>query len=47
LLCHALGISFQRYWQFSISKTALSVLSLYTDGAILELFNDTSHLRED
>ncbi len=47
LLCHALGVSFQRHWQFSISKTALSVLSWYTDGAILELFNDTSHLRED
>jgi alpha-ribazole phosphatase len=44
LLCHALGVSFQRHWQFSISKSALSVLSLYTDSAILELFNDTSHL---
>jgi alpha-ribazole phosphatase len=44
LLCHALGVGFQRHWQFSISQTALSILSLYTDGAILELFNDTSHL---
>lgn len=44
LLCHALGISFQRHWQFPILQTALSVLSVYTEGAILELFNDTSHL---
>jgi alpha-ribazole phosphatase len=44
LLCHALGIDFQRHWQFPISKTALSVLSVYTEGAILELYNDTSHL---
>ena len=44
LLCHVLGVSFQRHWQFPISKTALSVLSVYTEGAILELFNDTTHL---
>jgi len=44
MLCHALGVDFQRHWQFPISQTALSVLSLYTEGAILELFNDTSHL---
>lgn len=43
-LCHALGVGFQRHWQFPISQTALSVLSLYTKGAILELYNDTSHL---
>ena len=44
LLCHALGVTFQRHWQFPILQTALSVLSLYPEGAILELFNDTSHL---
>ena len=44
LLCHVLGVNFQRHWQFSISKSALSILSLYKDGALLELFNDTSHL---
>jgi alpha-ribazole phosphatase len=44
LLCHALGLGFQHYWQFFVARTGLSILSWYAEGAILELFNDTSHL---
>jgi alpha-ribazole phosphatase len=46
LLCHTLGVNFQRHWQFSISQAALSILSVYTDSTILDLFSDTSHLQE-
>lgn len=44
LLCHALGLGFQHYWQFFIARTGLSIISWYPEGAILELFNDISHL---
>ncbi len=44
LLCLALGIELNHYWQFSVSSASLSEITFYTRGAIINLFNDTSHL---
>lgn len=39
-----LGVDLNRYWQFRISQTSLSELNVFTDSAILNLLNDTTHL---
>jgi len=44
LICLALDISPLMYWQFYVSTASLSEISFYPAGAILNLFNDTSHL---
>ncbi len=44
LICHALGLPPNQYWQFHLSTAALSQVSVYPQGAILNLFNDTSHI---
>ena len=46
LLCLALGIDLNRHWQFEVASASVSEISYYGEGAILKLFNDTSHLRE-
>jgi alpha-ribazole phosphatase len=44
LLCFTLGVDLNRYWQFRISQASLTVINFYEDNAILNLFNDVSHL---
>jgi alpha-ribazole phosphatase len=44
LLCLALGLSPQAYWQFAVSPASLSELCVYEQGAILTRLNDTHHL---
>ncbi|MDD2922838.1 MAG: alpha-ribazole phosphatase [Anaerolineales bacterium] len=46
LLCLALGVDLNRYWKFRVSQASLTVLNFYEDKAILNLFNDVSHLQE-
>jgi len=45
LLCRALGLPPQAYWQFAVSPASLSELCVYEQGAILTRLNDTHHLR--
>jgi probable phosphoglycerate mutase len=44
LLCLALGLPPQAYWQFAVSPASLSELCVYKQGAILTRLNDTHHL---
>jgi len=44
LLCVALGLPPQAYWQFAIAPASLSELWVYEQGAILTSLNDTHHL---
>ncbi len=46
LLSTTLGVDLNRYWQFRISQTSLSELTVYEDSVTLSLLNDTSHLQE-
>lgn len=46
LLCHILGVDLSRYWQFRVLQASLTVVNFYEDSAILNLFNDVSHLQE-
>lgn len=46
LLCSVLGMDLQRYWQFRVLQTSITALDIYEDSAMLNLFNDVSHLRE-
>lgn len=46
LISLALGIDLNNYWKLRSDNVALSILEYHTpDKAILELFNDTCHLR--
>ena len=45
LLCLLLGMELNRYWQFHVVQASLTILNLYEDAAILEVFNDASYLR--
>lgn len=44
LLCLALGLPPQAYWQFAMAPASLSALCVYEQGAILTSLNDTHHL---
>jgi broad specificity phosphatase PhoE len=44
LLCLALGLPPQAYWQFAVSPASLSELWVYEQGAILTRLNDSHHL---
>ena len=44
LVCLLLGHPIEQYWQFRIEKASLSDISVYPEGAIINLLNDTSHL---
>jgi alpha-ribazole phosphatase len=44
LLCLALGVPPQAYWQFAVSPASLSELCVYGPKAILIRLNDTHHL---
>lgn len=45
LLCMLLGVELRRYWQFHVKQASLTILNLYEDAVILDLFNDVSHLK--
>jgi alpha-ribazole phosphatase len=45
LLCTLLGVDLSRYWQFHVKPASLTEFHLYEAGAILDVFNDTSHLK--
>jgi 2,3-bisphosphoglycerate-dependent phosphoglycerate mutase len=44
LLCLALGLPPERFWQLQLDNTGVADLRIYPEGAILNLFNDTCHL---
>jgi alpha-ribazole phosphatase len=44
LVCLALGVELKHYWQFAVSSASLSEIAFYSRGAIINLFNDTSHI---
>lgn len=44
LIALALGLSPEKYWQFYLKPGSLSELSLYPEGAIINLLSDTCHL---
>jgi alpha-ribazole phosphatase len=46
LLCLALKLPPQAYWQFTMQPGSLSELHVYDEGAILTRLNDTHHLNE-
>lgn len=46
LLCFTLGVDLSRYWKFHVLQASLTVIRFYEDSAILNLFNDVSHLQE-
>jgi len=46
LLCMALGVSLKMHWQFPLSPASISQISLYPEGAIVNLLNDTCHLKD-
>jgi alpha-ribazole phosphatase len=46
LLCLALGLPPQAYWQFALATASLSELCVYAQGAILMRLNDTHHLED-
>jgi len=45
LLCIVLGVELSRYWQFRVSQASLTEINFYDGNAVLNLFNDTSHLQ--
>ena len=44
LLCFALNLPPQAYWQFAMALESLSELCVYAQEAILTSLNDTHHL---
>lgn len=44
MLCQALNLSPDRYWQFRLARASYSDLTGYSKGAILNTLNDTCHL---
>lgn len=45
LLCLSLGVAFDRRYQFSLRNASVTILSLYGENTILELYNDVHHLK--
>lgn len=46
LICQALQVPAHKFWQFHLAPASLSDLSIYPEGAILNLLNATSHLEK-
>ena len=44
ILCLLLDIDINKWWQFKIDVASLTVVDNVTQGAVLTLLNDTSHL---
>ena len=45
ILVSLLGLPLGSFWRFRIANSSLSIVSRYRDGATLDLWNDTGHLR--
>jgi alpha-ribazole phosphatase len=45
IICLALGLSPQRYWQYHLTPASLTEINTYPEGGILNLLNDTCHLQ--
>ena len=45
-LCLALGLSADAWWKFRMESASISEINLFPDGAVLNSFNGTHHLRE-
>ena len=46
LICYLLGIDVRHWWQLRLDMASLSIIETYPQGAILNLLNDVSHLRD-
>lgn len=46
LVCILIGLKLKDYWKISIDPASITIVDTYQEGAILQLLNDTSHLRE-
>jgi len=46
LLCLALGLPVEKFWQFQVAPASLSEIAFYPAGAILNLLNDIHYLEE-
>ncbi len=44
LVCHLLGLELRHWRQFRLDLASLSIVETYSQGAILNLLNDVSHL---
>ncbi len=47
LVCHLLGIDKSHWRQIRLDNASLSIMETYPQRVIINLLNDTSHLRED
>jgi alpha-ribazole phosphatase len=45
LICHLLGIDVKHWHQFRLDLASVSIVETYSEGAILNLMNDVSHLK--
>ena len=45
LICRLLGMDLKHWRQISLDNASLSILEIYSQGAVVSLLNDTSHLR--
>ncbi len=46
LICDLLSIDIRHWWQMRVDLASVSVVTTWTEGGILTLLNDTSHLRD-
>jgi len=44
LTCLLLGIPIEKFWQFNLDHCSLTKISVYDEGAIINLLNDTNHI---
>ena len=47
LMCRLLEIDLRHWPQFRIDNASLSIMKMHPQGAIMNLLNDTSHLKAD
>ena len=45
-LCVLIGLPLQQHWNFDISACTLSEVAIYPSGTVINLLNDSCHLRE-
>ncbi len=44
LICLLLDISIEKFWQFNLDHCSLTKISVYPEGAIINLLNDANHI---
>jgi alpha-ribazole phosphatase len=44
LICTLLNFPLENYWQFHLDNASLTTLTIYPEGTVLNLLNDTCHL---